>query len=98
MTAFTEVGGSDNNRLTVALNRAYYVSGTSDDCSDSQFSSYTPSARAKASTKPHLPASSIRTSGGACTSSTTTPGRTRSGIFWSCAPAAGAWSFAVPEQ
>ena len=29
MTAFTEVGGADNNRLTVALNRAYYVSRTS---------------------------------------------------------------------
>ena len=26
VTAFTEVGGADNNRLTVALNRAYYVS------------------------------------------------------------------------
>lgn len=31
VTAFTEVGGADNNRLTVALNRAYYVSGMSDD-------------------------------------------------------------------
>lgn len=31
VTAFTEVGGADNNRLTVALNRSYYVSGTSDN-------------------------------------------------------------------
>lgn len=37
VTAFTEVGGADNNRLTVALNRAYYVSGTPDDRSDVQF-------------------------------------------------------------